>query len=385
MNNNEVKVSIVVPCYNVSKYIKECINSIIGQTLQEIEIICVNDGSTDDTLDILKEYEKKDKRIKIINKKNSGYGHSMNVGFDNAQGKYIGIIESDDFALPTMFETLYNVAENKQYDIVKSDFYTFTGDISNRNYFYNNTCTSNNYYNKSLNSDIAPEIFRFAMNTWTGIYNREFLNKNNIKHHESPGASYQDNGFWFQTFCYAKSIYFYNKAFYMYRIDNIASSINNPNKALCAFDEYEWIRSTLEKNGIFEKFKSQWHYKKLHNIMFTMQRVSENLHQTVLKKAKDEYKKYINSKEIHSDFFNKDEWNYITSIIHDSISNKSHHKKIMAYNDGIYRVIKIFGIKFKFIRKKLIYIQYMNEINNIKINMNVIHQLQYYTNRQEML
>ena len=385
MNTNEIKVSIVVPCYNVSKYIKECINSIIGQTLQEIEIICVNDGSTDNTLDILKEYEKIDKRIKIINKKNSGYGHSMNVGFDNAHGKYIGIVESDDFILPTMFEMLYNIAESKNYDIVKSDFYTFTGDISNRNYFYNNTCTSNTYYGKSLNADIEPEIFRFAMNTWTGIYNKEFLNNNNIRHHESPGASYQDNGFWFQTFCYAKSIYFYNKAFYVYRIDNIFSSINNPNKALCAFDEYEWIRDILEKNGIFEKFKSQWHYKKLHNIMFTMQRVSENSRPVVLERAKKEYSAYITNKEIKKDFFNEDEWNYITSIIENSIFKHKHHKKIKIYNDGIYRVIKIFGIKIKYIRKKLLKEHYMNEINNLRININVINQMQYYTNKQEML
>jgi glycosyltransferase involved in cell wall biosynthesis len=108
------KISVVVPVYNVEKYLKECIDSIINQTLEDIEIICVNDGSTDSSLEILNDYAKKDSRIIVINKSNSGYGHTMNMGLNAATGEYVGIIESDDFADKNMFEDLYKLA--KEYD-----------------------------------------------------------------------------------------------------------------------------------------------------------------------------------------------------------------------------------------------------------------------------
>ena len=106
----EIAVSIVVPVCNVERYLKECLDSVIKQTLKNIEIICVNDGSTDNSLKILREYEKKDRRIKVITKKNSGYGNTMNVGMDAANGKYIGIVESDDYVDEKMFERLYETA-----------------------------------------------------------------------------------------------------------------------------------------------------------------------------------------------------------------------------------------------------------------------------------
>lgn len=105
------KVSVVVPIYNVEKYLRECLDSLVGQTLKEIEIICVDDGSTDSSKEIIREYMQKDTRVKMIAKeKNSGYGNSMNQGFDMASGEYVGILESDDFAEPAMFEKLYETA-----------------------------------------------------------------------------------------------------------------------------------------------------------------------------------------------------------------------------------------------------------------------------------
>lgn len=98
------KVSIVIPIYNVERYLRQCLDSVVNQTLKDIEIICVDDGSTDSSPDIIKEYVDKDPRVKVITKPNSGYGNSMNRGFDMAEGEYIGIVESDDYADPDMFE-----------------------------------------------------------------------------------------------------------------------------------------------------------------------------------------------------------------------------------------------------------------------------------------
>ena len=119
------KISILVPIYNVEKYLRECLESILAQTLKDTEIICINDGSTDSSPEILEEYRKKDSRIKIINKSNSGYGASMNMGFQFATADYIGIVESDDFVKPEMFEELYLIAQKNNADIVKSDYYDY--------------------------------------------------------------------------------------------------------------------------------------------------------------------------------------------------------------------------------------------------------------------
>lgn len=119
---NGVKVSIVVPICNVEKYLDECLTSIANQTLKEIEIICVDDGSKDNSLKIAKRWQKKDKRFIVITKKNSGYGNTMNVGIDNAHGEYLGIVESDDYVDKHMFEVLYTVAKSNDLDVVKSDY-----------------------------------------------------------------------------------------------------------------------------------------------------------------------------------------------------------------------------------------------------------------------
>ena len=103
------KVSIIIPVYNVERYLKQCIESAINQTMRDIEIICINDGSTDGSPEIMKEMAKKDHRIRLIDKPNSGYGSTMNLGIDLAKGKYIIFLESDDFLLSGACETLFSI------------------------------------------------------------------------------------------------------------------------------------------------------------------------------------------------------------------------------------------------------------------------------------
>ena len=108
-------LSILVPAYNNQVYIRRCIESLMAQTLKDIEIILINDGSTDNTLAVMQEYAAQDDRIIIIDKLNSGYGVNINMGIQRAQGKYVGILESDDFCTPVAFEKLVNAAE--KYDL----------------------------------------------------------------------------------------------------------------------------------------------------------------------------------------------------------------------------------------------------------------------------
>ena len=112
------KVSVILPVYNVSDYLRQCMDSIVGQTLKDIEIICVDDGSTDDSLAILKEYEAKDQRVKVIQQANAGAGAARNKGLEIATGEYLSFLDSDDFVDVNMYEQLYLKAKAKDIDVV---------------------------------------------------------------------------------------------------------------------------------------------------------------------------------------------------------------------------------------------------------------------------
>ena len=111
MENAQPAVSLLIPIYNVERYLPECLDSAVGQTLMDIEVICINDGSTDSSPEIISRYAAKDDRIKVIDKPNSGYGCSMNLGLQEATGEYVGILESDDFFEPDALESLYRAAK----------------------------------------------------------------------------------------------------------------------------------------------------------------------------------------------------------------------------------------------------------------------------------
>lgn len=214
------KVSIILPIYNVSQYLRECLDSVISQTLRELEIICVNDGSTDDSLDIINEYATKDERIVVITGPNGGYGKAMNKGLNRATGEYIGIVEPDDYVVPEMYAELYEVAKKHDLDFVKADFYRFTRDENEKETLqYEHIDKTGMRYGELLFPTYQPSCIRFMLNTWSGIYRREFIEKYNIRHNETAGASFQDNGFYFQTFAYAERAMIINKPYYRNRRD----------------------------------------------------------------------------------------------------------------------------------------------------------------------
>lgn len=121
--NNEIEglISIIIPIYNAENYLRKCFNSLINQTYSQIEVIMINDGSTDESLKICEEYVAKDKRFKLINIKNHGQGYARNIGITNAKGEYIGFIDADDFVELDMYEILYKIAKKNNADFVGCD------------------------------------------------------------------------------------------------------------------------------------------------------------------------------------------------------------------------------------------------------------------------
>ena len=121
---SNILVSIIVPVYNTGEYLYKCLDSIIDQNLQEIELILINDGSTDNSAEICDRYSEKDKRVRVIHKKNEGVSIARNVGIRAAKGEYIGFIDSDDWIEKEMYQDMYYHAKNKEADIVMCDVCT---------------------------------------------------------------------------------------------------------------------------------------------------------------------------------------------------------------------------------------------------------------------
>lgn len=312
-----IKVSIVVPNYNNAHYLRECLDSLVHQTLEDIEIIVVNDGSTDESLSIMREYEKNDDRVVIIDKPNSGYGHTMNTGIRAARGEYIGILEADDYVLVDMYESLYRKASENDLDFVKADFYRFYNEDGKYELFYNElTYGKKDYYNRVLTPREDTATFRFVMNTWSGIYKKSFLEENNIWHNETPGASFQDNGFWFKTFALADRAMFVNVPYYMNRRDNPNSSIHDKGKVFAVSREYEMIGNFLNDNPeLKEKLVKTYWLKKYHNYLFTYNRIAEEHKKMFLEHFRNEYLEAQQNGELDSSVFNDGEWENVSMIM----------------------------------------------------------------------
>ena len=143
-------------------------------------------------------------------------------------------------------------------------------------------------------------MFRFPMNTWTGIYRREFLQKYGIRHNETPGAAYQDNGFWFQTLSLAKTVMFVDRAFYHYRQDNPNSSINSKGKVFCMNEEYAFIHSFIDEHPfVKEHFMYEYFRKKFFNYMHTYERIADEYKLEFLERFSNELKEAQESGEIN--------------------------------------------------------------------------------------
>lgn len=252
------EVSIIVPVYNVENYVVKCLESLRQQTFRDIEIICIDDGSTDQSGHILDEFAEMDERFIVIHKNNTGYGHSVNIGINKAQGEYVGILESDDFAKSDMIENLYDAALLSEADVVKGnyDFY-----FENRKeHFKFNEILEGCPYNLKFNAYDYPEIFEVPASVWSALYKRSFLKENKITFLETPGASYQDVSFSFKIFMYAKCIYCIHKPVLNYRFDNPNSSVHNTGKIFCICDEYDEIEKAISIFPLCEN-------KKLYQIM----------------------------------------------------------------------------------------------------------------------
>ena len=255
------KVSIIVPHLNTVKYVREMMESVINQTLKEIEILIVDAGSTDGSLEIFQEYAAKDGRIKIIHSDRKSMGYQYNIGMDAATSEYIGFVEPDDYIDLNMFEDLYENMHGQNIDLIKTDFDRFIDLQEKRLSISSGGLVGDKksvFYGKVLNANDSPVIISLTCGfVWNGIYSKKFITDNNIRFNETPGAAFQDFAFYMQTIIYAKKIMYLNTSFYRWRQDNNASSILNPNAYKFLIDEFKYLLKCLENHSSvnINKFK----------------------------------------------------------------------------------------------------------------------------------
>lgn len=228
------KLSVLVPCCNVEKYVEECLHSIQNQTFSDFEVICLNDGSKDGTLALLQQFTIADSRFVVIDKPNSGYGDTMNLGLENAKGDYVGIVESDDFIEPEMFEKLVTLAEKNALDIARGCYFVYQDGKDSPKTF------PKVQKDKVFRPLDDPLVFYQAPAIWSAIYRRDWLNEHNIRFLPTPGASYQDTSFAFKTYFKCRRFMMVSDCFLHYR-QHANNSVKSSGKVFSVCDEWDEI------------------------------------------------------------------------------------------------------------------------------------------------
>ena len=306
-----------MPACNVEKYIRECMDSVVGQTLQDIEIIVVNDGSSDSTPAILDEYAAADPRVQVVHKVNTGYGHSMNVALSKATGEYIGIVETDDFIDASMFETMYAAAKEHDADVVKTNYSEYYSNYPEKCKLVRNVDRVG-VLNEPVSPQDHPQIFEMYPSIWSGIYRHDLLEKNGIRFTETPGASYQDTGFAFKVWASAERVVLLEDAFLHYRKDNESSSINNPGKVFCVCDEIAAIEEFLGKDPAKQaKFEDIKNVRMFRIYNWNLGRLGLEYKYAFLNRMAETLRSLRDSGKIREDMFTDKEWAQISAIIKD--------------------------------------------------------------------
>jgi len=313
------KISVIVPIYNVKKYLQQCLDSIVGQTLKDLEIILINDGSKDNSLQIVREYEKRDGRIVVIDKSNEGYGKTMNRGLDIATGKYIGIVESDDWIEPDMYETLYALAMEHEVDVVKCRYICFD-DVKQKAYDVS--------YLPDVNTIIDPRkdtrIFYIGASIWSAIYRADFLRDNDIRFLESPGASYQDTAFNFKVWASVKCAYLSERPLLHYRTGHCTQSSKSKDKVFCVCDEFAEIERWMNKNhpDWFSAFEKVYNRAKYGSYIWNWRRLNAENRAVFLKQYAKEFKDVVKRKTIDFSYMSKRDKARFNVFVNPTLWNK---------------------------------------------------------------
>ena len=299
-----IKVSVIIPVYNVQAYLRQCMDSVTGQTLRDIEIICVNDESTDDSLQILEEYVAKDKRVQIITQKNAGAGAARNNGMRHAKGKYLSFLDADDFFEPDMLEKAYEQAEKDQSDFVvyKSDQYHTEKDefVSVSWVVHEKEIPPYQPFN---HRQMTGNVFKvFVGWAWDKLFLKEFVDKHDLTFQEQRTSN--DMLFVFSAVVLAGKISIVPKVLAHQRRDAKDSlSKTRENSWNCFYYALMALRDRLIKEGLYQELEKDYINYALHFSLWNYNTLSEPTKSLLKNKLKQEWFKELGIEGKNRDYF----------------------------------------------------------------------------------
>lgn len=275
-------ISIILPVYNVEKYLSKCIDTIINQTYKDLEIICINDGSTDGSLKILEEYAEEDSRIIVINQENQGQGIARNKAINMAQGEYILFVDPDDWIELDTIESAYTIAKSNNAQVVQFNYQTYNEETC-QYYKFNlaqqllNLSGYNLDKKKFYNYKVVKRdcLHSFDMHVVNRLYLTEFLRKNNIMF--SNGRYGEDWLFSIGTLIKAENIYYLDKYNYYYRIRK-TSSCNSKNKYVMEiFKIFDDVKKLLCENSLLDDLQTDFENFKVQCVLWALPCIPNDL------------------------------------------------------------------------------------------------------------
>lgn len=316
VNTQDELISIIIPVYKVEKYLEKCINSIIGQTYTNLQIILVDDGSPDNSGKICDKYAKKDSRVEVIHKSNGGLSEARNSGIERAKGKYIGFVDSDDYIKEDMYEVLYNLITRFQADVSICNLYDVVGDEKN----IRNINEGIKEYNRI---DILKEVLmdkNIQSYAWNKLYKKELFD--NIKY--PIGRKYEDIGTTFYVLEQCKKVVVTGSAeyFYLKREDSLVSDVTEStilDYIDLIIDRYLYVKNNIKE---LEKYNDYYLVKTLitaYNDIGSIKNVS------IKTKIKYDYlynlsnEVIINNKENIEELFTQEQIKKLNEIIENKI------------------------------------------------------------------
>lgn len=307
-----IAVSVIVPICNVERYLQQCLASLAKQRLKDIEVICLDDGSTDGSGVLLDRLAPSLGNAIVVHKPNSGYGATMNQGIDMARGEYVGILESDDFVSPAMYRDCYRVAKRHGLDMVRTNYSEFCAGRLKRIGNY-----SGYPYHRVFDPVAYPEILGTTPSIWAGLYRRAMLEEQGIRFVESPGASFQDTGFSYKTWIAARRVMLLRPGYVRYRVDNADSSVKSQSKVFALCEEFRSIDGFLagqppERAAVFARAMQQARFG---NYRWNYNRIAEGERPAFVAAIADEFKGAQAEGLLDKAFFEPGSWMLMEQLL----------------------------------------------------------------------
>lgn len=327
----DVKISVVLPVYNVADYLRKCLDSLVNQTFKDFEVICVNDGSTDLSLGILEGYALTDSRFKIISQENQGLSGARNTGIEHVKGEYVLFVDSDDWLEENALELLYEHVKGFNSEITMFKFKFFDDDTSeiSEDPFTNLEVIDPALYTGNFSYyDVLDIIFKISHAPFNKLYKTSFLRNLGAKF--LYGSYYEDVEFFYKVFFKAKKVSLLPEYLYYYRIRDYSISTSGDEGSFDIFNVLESTKQSVIDAKIYDDVKQGWLMFIIVNLKFVYYRLDDKYKNQFIDKMKEKFDDYELGDVVFSE-----EWHYSDRAFYESIKVSDNYREFNLNNEKV--------------------------------------------------